>query len=299
MTLSTWYQSLRPYSFTASLVPVFAAPVVALYAGTPVSWAVFPVFLLAALALHAGTNVLNDYYDYVHGVDREGVADASGVLVSGAVTPRFMGISGHLYFMVGGALSVVIAALQGWEILIIAAVGGGLAYFYTGKRFSLKYYAAGDVLVFLLLGPAMTGAAYYAITGDVTANALYSGIVPGLLVAIILEGNNIRDLESDRQASVTTLVGMMGRRRAVVFYIVLVAIVYAVVVLQWLLGWAPTLSLAVFASLPLAAGCIRGVLTHPEDRDAMAGVVMKSARLESLFGAIYVLSFAVAAMAAG
>jgi 1,4-dihydroxy-2-naphthoate octaprenyltransferase len=297
VTVSTWYQSLRPYSFTASLVPVFAAPAVAMYTGTQVSWVVFPIFLLAALALHAGTNVLNDYYDYVHEVDREGVADAAGILVSGAVTPRFMGLSGHLYFAAGGVLSVVIAALQGWEILAIAAIGGGLAYLYTGKRISLKYYAAGDVLVFLLLGPAMTGAAYYAITGEVSANALYSGIMPGLLVTIILEGNNIRDLESDRRASVRTLVGMMGRSRAAVFYVALVALVYAMVVLQWLLGWAPLLSLAVFASLPLAAGCIRGVLTHPEDRGAMAGVVMKSAQLESLFGAIYVLSFVVAAVA--
>jgi 1,4-dihydroxy-2-naphthoate octaprenyltransferase len=291
VTFSGWYRSLRPYSFPASLVPVFSAPAVALYDGVAVEWIVFPVFLVAALAFHAGTNVLNDYYDYLHGVDREGVADADGMLVRGLVPPRFMVASGRLYFAVGLALSAVIGALQGWEILAMGAVGGGLAYLYTGKHISLKYYAAGDVLVFLLLGPAMTGAAYYSITGTITANALYAGIIPGLLVTIILEGNNIRDMESDRAASVRTLAGALGRRAAIVLYVVLVVLVFAVVVVQWLLGWAPALSLSVFLSLPVAAGCVRGVLTGASDRDAMGRVVMQSARLESIFGVVYILSF--------
>lgn len=294
MTIGTWYQTLRPYSFPASLVPVFVAPVVAVYEGAPVDWWLFPVFLVAALALHAGTNVLNDYYDYVNGVDREGIADAAGVLVNRAVTPQFMGRSGHLYFAIGAVLSVVIALVRGWEILAVAAVGGGLAYLYTGKRISLKYYAAGDLLVFLLLGPAMSGAAFYSITGFIEWNAVYSGIIPGLLVTIILEGNNIRDLESDRAASVRTLAGFLGRRGAVLFYLLLVFLVYAVIVLQWIIGWAPVTVLAVFASLPLAVGCVRGVLRAPEDRDVMAGVVMQSAKLESALGALYVLSFGVA-----
>jgi 1,4-dihydroxy-2-naphthoate octaprenyltransferase len=296
MTIADWYRSLRPYSFPASLVPVCAAPAVALYAGAPIDWPVFGLFLVAALAFHAGTNVLNDYYDFVHGVDRDGVADADGVLVNGVLPPEFMRASGRLYFALGIALSAVIGALQGWEILGMGLLGGGLAFLYTGKNVSLKYYAAGDVLVFLLLGPAMSGAAYYSITGTVTANALYAGIIPGLLVTIILEGNNIRDLESDRAASVRTLAGAMGRSYAVVFYIVLVVLVYAAVVVQWLLGWAPALSLAVFVSLPPAAACLRGVLTAAADRDAMGGVVMRSAQLESLFGAVYVLSFVVAGL---
>jgi 1,4-dihydroxy-2-naphthoate octaprenyltransferase len=295
MTLRTWYQTLRPYSFTASLVPVFIAPAVALYDGVAVDWILFPVFLVAALALHAGTNVLNDYYDYVNGVDREGIADADGVLVNRAVTPRFMGVSGHLYFAIGAVLSVVLAAVRGWEILIVALIGGGLAYLYTGKRISLKYYATGDILVFLLLGPAMSGAAFYSITGAFAWNPVYSGIVPGLLVTIILEANNIRDLESDREASVRTVAGMLGRQGTVILYLGLIFIVYAVIVLQWIIGWAPVLSLVVLLSLPLAAGCVRGVLSAPEDRDVMGGVVMRSAKLESLLGALYILSFPAAA----
>jgi 1,4-dihydroxy-2-naphthoate octaprenyltransferase len=298
MTLATWYQTLRPYSFPASLVPVFIAPAVALYDGVAVDWVLFPVFLVAALALHAGTNVLNDYYDYVNGVDREGVADAAGVIVNRAVTPRFMGVSGHVYFAIGAVLSVVLAVVQGWEILAVAVVGGGLAYLYTGKRISLKYYATGDVLVFLLLGPAMSGAAFYAITGTIAANPVYSGIMPGLLVTIILEANNIRDLESDRAAAVRTVAGMLGRRGTVVLYLALVVLVYAVVVVQWLIGWASPLALAVFASLPIAVAAARLVVSAPEDRDVMGGAVMRSAKLESLFGLLYVLSF-VAAWAAG
>jgi 1,4-dihydroxy-2-naphthoate octaprenyltransferase len=207
-----------------------------------------------------------------------------------------MGVSGHVYFAVGAALSIVLAVVRGWELLAVALVGGGLAYLYTGKRISLKYYATGDILVFLLLGPAMSGAAFYAITGTIALNPVYSGIVPGLLVTIILEANNIRDLESDRAASVRTVAGMLGRRGTVILYLALVALVYAVVVVQWLVGWAPLLSLAVLVSLPIAIASSRSVIAAPDDREVMGTAVMRSAKLESLFGLLYILSFVAAAL---
>jgi 1,4-dihydroxy-2-naphthoate octaprenyltransferase len=293
VTPSAWYATLRPYSFPASLAPALAAPAVALYDGVPMDWYMVPLFLLAALAFHAGTNVLNDYYDFVNGVDADGVADGAGVLVNGTASPRFMVVSGHLYFAMAVVLSVLIAALRGWEVLVLAAVGGGLAYLYTGKRISLKYHAAGDVMVFLLLGPAMTGAGFYSMTGTISANALFAGVIPGLLVTIILEANNIRDMESDRAASVRTLAGFLGRRRTVVLYVGLVILVYALPIVQWLAGGAPVLSIAVLAGLPIAIKCVRTVLSSSEDREALGGAVMLSAQMESVVGTLYILSFVV------
>ncbi|MFP4066011.1 MAG: prenyltransferase [Spirochaetaceae bacterium] len=295
MTLRTWLDTLRPYSFPASIVPVLLAPAVAVSEAHPVSRPILPLFLVAVLAFHAGTNVLNDYYDFIHGVDREGVADAAGVLVHGSVSPRFMRVSGHCYFALAALLSAVIAALRGVELLVVAALGGTAAYLYTGKRFSLKYYAAGDLLVFLLLGPVMTGSAFYALTGIVTANAVVSGIVPGLLVTLILEANSIRDLDTDRDAGIRTLSGLLGRRGAVGLYVGLLAMLYLLVALQWVRGTAPATVAVVLLSLPLAVGSLRGVLTKSTDREVMNGVLRKSAALETVFGSLYILGFVAAA----
>ncbi|MFP4011871.1 MAG: prenyltransferase, partial [Spirochaetaceae bacterium] len=169
------------------------------------------------------------------------------------------------------------------------------AYLYTGKRFSLKYYAAGDLLVFLLLGPVMTGSAFYALTGIVTANAVVSGIVPGLLVTLILEANSIRDLDTDRDAGIRTLSGLLGRRGAVGLYVGLLAMLYLLVALQWVRGTAPATVAVVLLSLPLAVGSLRGVLTKSTDREVMNGVLRKSAALETVFGSLYILGFVAAA----
>jgi 1,4-dihydroxy-2-naphthoate octaprenyltransferase len=89
---------------------------------------------------------------------------------------------------------------------------------------------------------------------------------------------------------------MLGRRGTVILYLALVALVYAVVVVQWLAGWAPLLSLAVLVSLPIAIASSRSVIAAPDDREVMGTAVMRSAKLESLFGLLYILSFVAAAL---
>ncbi|MFO7780646.1 MAG: prenyltransferase, partial [Spirochaetia bacterium] len=113
--LRRWFVSLRPYSFTASLVPVALALALAIApsAGDGIAWWTLPLFTLSALLFHAGTNVLNDYYDFVHGVDTEDDDDPTHAITRGVVSPRFMQISGHLYFLLGVAVGLPIGLLRG------------------------------------------------------------------------------------------------------------------------------------------------------------------------------------------
>ncbi|NBF38824.1 MAG: hypothetical protein GVY14_00260, partial [Spirochaetes bacterium] len=112
--LRRWFVSLRAYSFTASLVPVALALALAMgrSAGDGIAWWTLPLFTLSALLFHAGTNVLNDYYDFVHGVDTEDDDDPTHAITQGVVTPRFMRISGHLYFLLGVAVGLPIGLLR-------------------------------------------------------------------------------------------------------------------------------------------------------------------------------------------
>src|SRR5437868_6864328 len=57
-----WYEIARPFSLTASTVPVAAAGALAAVNGL-FNWPLFLAALLASVLLHIGTNITNEIYD--------------------------------------------------------------------------------------------------------------------------------------------------------------------------------------------------------------------------------------------
>lgn len=284
--VSRWLFSLRAYSFPASLMPVLLAAALAATAGLTVSWAILPLYAVAALFFHAGTNVLNDYYDYRHGVDGPSDADPTHAITSGIVTPRFMAVSGHLYFAAGIAAGSLIALERG-ALFFAAGLGGALAaYFYTSARFSLKYRALGDVAVFLLMGPALTALGYWALAGSMDAATLVASLPLGFFVTAILHGNNMRDIEADAAAGVDTVARRLGFRKSKALFAGLFAGGYAMVaagLLAGLFGW-PVLASAL--SLPAAWAILRQV-REAEHGDALIDLPARTAAFHLLFGLLY------------
>ena len=66
-TLRIWLWALRLPSFTASVIPVLVGTAVA--ADEAFRPGLFVMALFGSMALQGGTNLVNDYYDYVQGVD--------------------------------------------------------------------------------------------------------------------------------------------------------------------------------------------------------------------------------------
>lgn len=294
--MGRWFLSLRPYSFTASVIPVALAWVMAVQhrdSAPLVPWTV-PLFTLAALLFHAGTNVLNDYYDFRHGVDNPGDTDPSHVLPRQIVSPRFMQYSGHLYFILAFALGITLAlgARRGPLFLASGMVGGLGAYLYTGKRISLKYRALGDPLVFILMGPALVVLGVWAFTGTVSPDAALAALPVAMLVTAILHGNNLRDISGDRAAGIATLAGLLGHTRSRFLLNVLLIAPYVLLPILAVTGLIPPSGLVPVATIPGALRIIRTV------RDGGSAVPhdlpMVCARLHFLFGVLYVSGIAIA-----
>ena len=81
--LSLWIQAIRAFSFTASVIPVLLGGLYALTFHGAKSWALLPLAVLGGLLLHTGTNLINDYYDFRRGVDRDGTFGSSGIRRAG------------------------------------------------------------------------------------------------------------------------------------------------------------------------------------------------------------------------
>lgn len=288
-----WFLSLRPFSFTASVMPMLLALVISLHAD--IQWWVFVCYVLAGLLLHAGTNVLNDYYDYTNGVDGEGDTDPSHLLPRNLVSPRFMQVSGHVYFLAGIAIGSLIGLERGGAFVAFGIGGAILAYLYTGARVSLKYVALGDVLVFFLLGPAMVAMGTWALRGEILWSDIWISIPMAFLVASILHANNIRDIHSDREAGVRTLAGLVGLTYSRHFMAVVMLMPFVLVGTLIVSGILPVLGLFTFLAILPAARVLHTVYTGNEPAD-FSDLTMRAAMIHVVFSMLFIASLLISGL---
>ncbi len=285
-----WLASLRVYSFPASAVPVVLAVVLAATASREIVWWTVPLYAVAAILFHAGTNVLNDYFDYLHGVDGPDDEDPTHVISRGIVTPRFMVITGHLYFVLAIVLGSAIALVRGPVFWITGMLGAAGAYFYTNRRVSLKYRALGDLTVFLLMGPVMVWIGTWAIAGWRGWFPFVAALPPAFMVTLILHGNNMRDIPADTKAGVDTLARRLGFARSKLFFALLVALAYGTVPVLIALGRAPAGVALSVASVPMAIGLVQRVMRASGGGELM-DLPVRSAQLHLLTGILYTVGF--------
>ena len=63
-----WWGAIRPWSYTAAIIPVTLGASIAAYDSVLNPW-LLVLTLIGSIAIQAGTNLVNDYYDYVKGAD--------------------------------------------------------------------------------------------------------------------------------------------------------------------------------------------------------------------------------------
>jgi 1,4-dihydroxy-2-naphthoate polyprenyltransferase len=283
MQIRTLLRATRAYSLPASVVPVLLGTVLAVRGlgdvpPTRINWAIFLLVLIGAILSHVGANVLNDYFDFMKGVDTR-PEHGSGVITGGEMTARQALVFSLL--LLAGAAFCGLALLRTHPAFVftLVMIGLGCAVFYSA---SLKSFALGEPLIVLSFGLGLTIGAYGVQASEVTARgcwlaALYS--VPiCLLVDAILHANNLRDAEDDRGAKVRTMANLVSRKTGERWQLVLLFGPLGFVVAGIIAGWLPVWSLVTLLATPLLV------------RAARTGSVEGTAQTHLIFGVLYVAS---------
>lgn len=296
-TLSIWLQAARPFSYTASILPVLLGAMLALAHAGGAAWELFPLVVICSVLFQAGTNLVSDYFDYRRGADGPDTFGSSGVIVEGLLPAASLLRGGLVCFGVGVLLGVVLIVVRGVPMLLLGAVGLLGGYFYTGGPIGYKYAALGDILVFALMGPLMVIGSFFALTGQYAHGVLLASLPIGLLVAAILHANNLRDIEHDAAAHTRTLATLLGHRGAQIEYYLLVGGAYAGVVAMVAAHVLSPWSLLVFLSAPIAWKNVRLIQrSEPANPEAIATADVQTAQLHLAFGLLYCLSVLLAAV---
>lgn len=278
-------QAVRPFSFSASVVPVLVGAVFALVNYNVVMWELFPVILIASVLLHAGTNFVSEYYDLKNGIDREDTFGSSKVLVDKLLEPKEVLKYGYISFMFGFILGMILVYYHGLPILALGLLGIAGGVFYTGKPIGYKYLALGDVLVFLLMGPLMVIGTYFSLTGHFEWSVALLSLPIGFLVTAILNANNIRDIMHDGEAKIRTIATLIGIESSKKEYYFLIIGAYLSVIIMAATGVVSYWALLILISFPVAIKNMKEISTakvsSPEN---VAMLDIKTAQLHTQFG---------------
>ncbi|MHB8628300.1 MAG: 1,4-dihydroxy-2-naphthoate octaprenyltransferase [Aggregatilineales bacterium] len=290
--ISIWWRAARPWSFSASTIPVALGGIIAAYNGHA-NLFLFALTLIGAVAIHAGTNLINDYYDYRKGADTEKSLGQGGAIQKKQLTPRQVFWGGIAAFTLGSAIGLYLVSVSGPFILILGLFSVLAGFFYTAGPAALAYIGLGEITVFVFMGPIMVIGAYYVQTQTVTWPVLLASLPVGCLVAAILHANNLRDLEGDRQIGKRTLATILGRQRANVEYYVLIGGAYVTLALTVILGLSPWYTIVTAITLPVALALMRRVAVNA-DPTTLNPVLRKTAQLHMRFGLLLAAGWVIA-----
>ncbi|MHB8621330.1 MAG: LLM class flavin-dependent oxidoreductase [Chloroflexota bacterium] len=291
-----WYEISRPFSLTASAIPVLTGAALAAMNGF-FSWPLFLLAFAGGVLLQIGTNVINEIYDVRKGIDRITTPRASHALLKGRLSEREAFGMAYIAFALSLAIGVALITARGWPIVVLGLLGliGGAGY--TAPPFQYKFHALGLPLVFLLMGPLMVEGAYYVVSGSFDAGTLAASVPIGLLVAAILHGNEWRDISDDARAGIATASILFGRRAAHLGYVGLVLAAYMALAMAVAVRALPSLALLPVLSLPLLVRNIRSSeLAAAGQQRAIATIDLQTAQLHATFGFLLALGLAIAAV---
>ncbi len=237
MSLKPWIAAFRLKTLPLAVSNTIVGSALAVMNGG-FRWSVFWLAAITTVLLQILSNMANDYGDFVNGKDTAERVGPKRMVQSGEISPKQMLtgiilignlsiISGVALILVGIGLSVIKFMLFG--LLGIGAIAAAIRY--TVGKNPYGYRGLGDIFVFIFFGLVGVLGTYFLHAQSFRWDLLLPASTVGLLSVGVLNMNNMRDYQADKNAGKHTIVVAMGERNAAYYHLFLIvgAMIFAIV----------------------------------------------------------------------
>lgn len=269
-----WIKAFRlrtlPLAMSATILGSFLG-----YADGQFKWSVFIFGLITTLFLQILSNLANDYGDAVKGTDNENRIGPQRVTQAGLVTKkqmrRMIGLFVTLSLASGSLL--IYSGLKGTGsiLYVLFFLLGCTAIFaaikYTIGRRPYGYAGLGDIMVFVYFGILGVTGTYFLHTLSFSWAILMPASAIGLFSVGVLNLNNMRDRENDRDNGKMTLVVRMGFDWAKWYHVILLLAGFLLSFTYTVLYFQSIYQFLFILALPLMVSDIIKVLINQVPRE--------------------------------
>ncbi len=288
--IKNWWLAIRPKTLTAAIIPIAAATALAHRHGVAQFGIAFCA-LGSALAIQIATNLINDFIDFDKGADTEERLGPVRVTQSGLFTRGQVKAAAATAISLAVLFGAPVVVVGGWPLLTVGVISLFMAYAYTGGPWPLAYLGLGDIFVIVFFGLVSVCGVYFLEAQTLNRDAVVLGFQIGLLAAVLIAINNLRDVAQDVKAHKKTLAVRFGvafvRREIMMLIVVAFALQ-----LYWASNYGWVVGLAPLFMLPLAIKIVRQI-ARTEPSRAYNQFLAQSAALHAGFGLILSLAFLV------
>jgi 1,4-dihydroxy-2-naphthoate octaprenyltransferase len=234
--LSKWFIATRSAVGTVTIYSGIVGGLLAwqrLYAtNRPFDFLTWFILTLGLFIAHGTNNLINDYTDFNRGIDKDNYFRTQY-----GVHPLAQGFWDNKTHLTWFAVSGVLATLSGIYALFythfaptviwLFVFGAFILLFYT---WPLKYFAVGELSIFLIWGPMMIGGVYYVLTGEWSWAVTLASLPVGLNVVTINLGKHTDKLKEDKVKGVRTLPVLVGEPAARLITITAIVLSYLITI---------------------------------------------------------------------
>lgn len=277
--LQAWKMAVRLPTLTAAVAPVIAGTALAYHDR---AFELLPALaaLIGALALQVGANFANDVFDFERGADTSDRLGPPRATQLGLLSPGTMKLGMWSAFGVAALAGVYLIATAGWPILAVGLASIAGAIIYTGGPWPIGYHALGDLFTFVFFGLVATIGTYFVQADEITGLSVLAAVPVGCTVTAILVVNNLRDIETDRQAGKRTLGVVMGDAGTRRWFVLLLLVAWIAMAAATFAGVEFAVA-AVIASVALSLRLLRPLRAGVSGR-ALNPVLKATARFHLL-----------------
>ena len=249
-------RALRLPFLTASVFPFILGSLISRHNFNALN---FMLGLISAMATHLSANLINDYADSKSGADWRDMNfyrffGGSKLIQEGVFSEKFyFRLSARLALVSLACVIVLTLRLNSFLVIGFYAAIICLAWLYSVKPLQFSYRRAGEIVIFLLFGPALVMGGHFIQTKIFPAfNSFLLSLPFGFLTTAILFSNEVPDCADDARGNKLTWVSLTGAKWAYILYLLLIFLAFLSIGLAIVFKIASPVAGIAFIFIPLA-----------------------------------------------
>lgn len=293
----SWLALLRLGATARGVLPFLFGAVIAWSQGNPIDWAVLLLSSLAVICVMLMTFLVNEYYDYDTDAANQQYHRLSGgsrILPMGLIPKRHALIAAYIFTIIamGTGLWLYFGFKTGPLTIPLGALAIIIGYAYTAPPVRLSYRGWGEVSILFACGWLATMMGYYLQTGRLDNIATLASLPGGFSVFLVILMNEIPDIASDRLSGKRNLAVRLGRDKAVILYLAVLAVSYINIIAVAFFGVPAASAYFSILLLPIMVWIISTIRRHSlAEKKVQESLSIRTMAYDHLITLIYAVSF--------
>lgn len=206
-----WILASRPKTLMIGVIPIIVGTVLGLQYSQSFHWILMLSALISSFLIQVSVNLINDAFDFLKGADTSERLGFKRATQQGWLSYKEVLYGAYASIFFAFLIGIPMIIHGGEYFLLLLIVAPILAYCYTGGPFPLAYWGLGEIFVILFFGLISTMVGFYLQIHSITTGTLLAGLQLGLLAAVVIAINNLRDIEGDAKVHKKTLAVRFGK----------------------------------------------------------------------------------------